>query len=202
MNRALVPPVLDPRRPIAENAARIIGFRIDELLALERHIRDPLRVAELHEMRIAAKRLRYTLEIFAPLYGAELTAAIESVKSIQEQLGAIHDTDVLVPEIVAHVRRELRPDDDPASAGVFGFDLDAAAGMIAMCRRRRAARQSTYRAFLRDWSALRRVKFFPRLRELVGPSTAARRTPTATGGGRHVEDKPNPNHPDADPAAG
>jgi CHAD domain-containing protein len=201
VNRAPMPPVLDPRRPIGESAARIIAFRIDELLALERHIRDPLRVAELHEMRIAAKRLRYTLEIFAPLYGPEFAAAIEAVKSIQEQLGFIHDADVLVPEIVAHVRRELHPDDDQVTAGVFGFDLDAAAGMIALCRRRRAARQSMYRAFLRDWSALRRKRFFPNLRALIAHNEPAQRKSSTNGGSRHVVRKPSPSPPEVEPGA-
>jgi len=196
MSRLSGPPTLDPRQPIAESAARSIGYRIDELLALERHIRDPLRVAELHEMRIAAKRLRYTMEIFAPLYGKEFAAAIEKVKSIQEQLGSIHDADVLVPEIVAHIRRELRPADGAETQGVFGVDLDETAALIALCRRCRKARQDTYRAFIRDWRLLRRTGFFATLRALRVVGDPPQTPSLHRTGGRHDAGK----QPEAKPA--
>jgi CHAD domain-containing protein len=53
-------------------------------------------VAELHEMRVVAKRLRYTLEIFAPLYPDRYEALITVVKEMQELLGGIHDADVWI----------------------------------------------------------------------------------------------------------
>ena len=86
---------IDPENTIRANFALIIPVRIAELYAWERWIRDPARVTELHQMRIAAKRLRYTLELAAPYFGPDVAAAIREVKNLQELLGTIHDADVL-----------------------------------------------------------------------------------------------------------
>jgi len=60
---------LDPSGPFRENAARIVRTRLDELYSFDPAIRDPRNVTELHDMRIAAKRLRYVLEIVGFAFG-------------------------------------------------------------------------------------------------------------------------------------
>ena len=45
-------------------------------------------------MRIAAKRLRYTLEICRPMYPGRLDEPVEAIKRVQTLLGEIHDCDV------------------------------------------------------------------------------------------------------------
>lgn len=51
-------------------------------------------LATLHAARIAAKRLRYTLEAFRETLGPETGALIARVVALQDQLGALHDADV------------------------------------------------------------------------------------------------------------
>jgi CHAD domain-containing protein len=48
--------------------------------------------AELHALRLASKKLRYTLELFKSCYGPGLTARIDALKSLQQMLGEINDT--------------------------------------------------------------------------------------------------------------
>ncbi|HMO01331.1 MAG TPA: CHAD domain-containing protein, partial [Miltoncostaeaceae bacterium] len=55
---------LDPDRRLRPNARRILQVRIDEVYAYDGLVADPANVTELHDMRIACKRLRYLLEIF------------------------------------------------------------------------------------------------------------------------------------------
>ena len=50
---------LDPEAPLAENAARIIRVRLDELRSLAPKALEPDRDRAQHDLRIAAKRLRY-----------------------------------------------------------------------------------------------------------------------------------------------
>ena len=50
-------------------------------------------------MRIAAKRLRYVLEITETCFGIEAVAARGAVKELQSVLGDIHDCDVMLPRV-------------------------------------------------------------------------------------------------------
>jgi len=50
------------------------------------------RPAELHALRLATKRLRYTLELFRPCYGPGLGARIAALRELQNLLGEINDT--------------------------------------------------------------------------------------------------------------
>jgi len=49
----------------------------------------------LHAVRIAAKKLRYALELARDLRAARSTRAVETLKDVQETLGRLHDLDVL-----------------------------------------------------------------------------------------------------------
>jgi CHAD domain-containing protein len=54
---------------------------------------------KIHQVRIEARNLRYTLECFAPIYGDELTIILEQLEDVQDRLGALHDC-AIVREIV------------------------------------------------------------------------------------------------------
>ena len=45
-------------------------------------------------MRIATKRLLYTLETFLPAYGENMAKSLEAIKRIQQLLGEMHDCNV------------------------------------------------------------------------------------------------------------
>ena len=55
---------------------------------------DPSAAAEHHAMRIAAKHLRYTLEMVMPVFAGELDSSLVALKELQTLLGEIHDCDV------------------------------------------------------------------------------------------------------------
>jgi len=46
---------------------------------------------ELHRFRIATKEIRYTLDLFTPLYGDGIGEVAEKLKKLQTHLGSIHD---------------------------------------------------------------------------------------------------------------
>jgi CHAD domain-containing protein len=54
---------------------------------------------EMHAFRLAAKRLRYTFELFRPLYGPGLETKLEAVRRIQSLLGKRQDCAVLSARI-------------------------------------------------------------------------------------------------------
>jgi len=51
-------------------------------------------IATLHQLRIAGKRLRYTIEFFREPLGPEAPMLIERVTALQDHLGFLHDADV------------------------------------------------------------------------------------------------------------
>ena len=51
-------------------------------------------IATLHQLRIAGKRLRYTIEFFREPLGPEGPLLIERVTALQDHLGLLHDADV------------------------------------------------------------------------------------------------------------
>ena len=60
---------LDPAAPLRPNAVRIVRTRLDELRSLAPAALEPSASTAQHDMRIAAKRLRYVLEIAGPCFG-------------------------------------------------------------------------------------------------------------------------------------
>lgn len=96
MARAKVITNIDAHAPTGVNARIIAKTRLEEMYVWDVYVNDPYNVHELHNMRIAAKRLRYTLEIFEETYPQERVPIIQEITQIQEELGSIHDSDVMV----------------------------------------------------------------------------------------------------------
>jgi CHAD domain-containing protein len=88
---------LDPSAPLRPNAARIVRIRLDELCSLAPAALEPSASTAQHDLRIAAKRLRYVLEIAGPCFGSEAKSARDAAKRLQGVLGEIHDCDVMLP---------------------------------------------------------------------------------------------------------
>ena len=89
-------PGLDPATPLRPNAALIVLARLDELRSFAPAALEPKAAEAQHEMRIAAKRLRYALEVLAPCFGPEAEATRDAAKRLQAVLGEIHDCDVML----------------------------------------------------------------------------------------------------------
>ena len=86
--------------------------------------------AELHEIRIRGKRLRYTAELVAPAGGKPVSALVAAVKRLQEVLGDHNDG--VVAE--ARVRALLADRADPAVVFVAGRLVQHAADLRARSR--------------------------------------------------------------------
>ena len=118
---------LDPRTTLSENAARIVLVRVGELRSFAPEALEPDESETQHDLRIAAKRLRYVLEATGFCFGRPATSALKRAKDIQDLLGEVHDCDVMLPRLHAH-RRELRAEDAAGVRGRAGQadDLDPA----------------------------------------------------------------------------
>jgi hypothetical protein len=168
---------LDPQGTLADNAERIVRVRLDELQGFIPRALDPDEVVALHDMRIAAKRLRYILEVTAEsCFGPYAETALKRTKELQDLLGEIHDCDVQLPRVMARME-ELRSADAlaarrraPAKAG----DLDpkyaarsanarASRGLETLAVYLKARRELLFERFLEMWTRLERDGFRARL---------------------------------------
>jgi CHAD domain-containing protein len=100
---------LNPSRPLGENAARIIGTRLDEMLSFAPKALDG-RVKSQHNMRIAAKRLRYVLEVTGFCFGRPADTARRRSRDLQDILGEMHDCDEMLPRVRRHLEELQRTD--------------------------------------------------------------------------------------------
>ena len=176
---------LDPDGTLAENLCRIVSTRLDELHSFSPKVLDPREVRALHDMRIAAKRLRYVLEISEDVLGESAKSGVKAAKDLQDLLGEIHDCDEMLPMVERHVAR-LRDGDAVAAraaAGTDAEDLDPSLvvagpngdryrGLASLAVYLRARRDLLYSRFLDHWARLAEKGFREDLEEAVHSAAA------------------------------
>jgi CHAD domain-containing protein len=124
---------LDPAMALEDAARRIVAVRTAELYAFVPEALEEQAATAMHDMRIAAKRLRYLLEMVGFCFGEVGEEARTRARELQEVLGDIHDCDVMLERIAASHAAEPE-----------GFD--------ALAARFRARRAERFAAFTELWA--------------------------------------------------
>jgi len=84
----------DPQR--LERAQQRAGRRAERLLAAMENAAGMYLPDRLHDVRIAVKKLRYSLELVREISGSRATARLRALKRVQDLLGRMHDLEVLI----------------------------------------------------------------------------------------------------------
>lgn len=82
-----------------EFGQRLILSRFNELHHLSRSLYQPFETEPLHRMRIAAKRLRYAMELFSPCWPGQIAHFAQEVAWLQRSLGELHDYDIWIASL-------------------------------------------------------------------------------------------------------
>lgn len=127
----------------------IILKRLDKMLEFAPYVSKPQSIKELHRMRIAAKKLRYTLEIYRFIYGSRLDKYIRASRDIQDLLGDLHEFDSLAGALSDF---SIKKDKDFKDTVVY---------LMRECARKR---QVVYNKFVRLWSNLEQARTWARLK--------------------------------------
>jgi len=102
-----------PFEPYREAAARIVRVRSGELFESAAGVLDTRDIERVHDMRVASRRLRAVLEIFAPCFpGNEFKGVLRDVKQLADALGERRDPDVHIEameKLEAAVQAANRP---------------------------------------------------------------------------------------------
>ncbi len=150
--------------PEGATFATALGELIEEHLeALEGKlaaIHAPEDETAVHQGRIAAKRLRYLLELIAAEIGAA-EEAVTRLRGLQDVLGELHDRQVLDHEFTValefaaadHVRRlrELEVKQASKKKVEAAERHNAAPGVLTLARAGREAQRELYRTFAAEW---------------------------------------------------
>ena len=147
----------------------VIMQRLQAVLVAAATIRGPHSKTELHNTRIAVKRLRYTLQAFTPLYPDTLNDAIRTARRLQEVLGNVHDCDVWVETLPQFLEEEKA-----RTLAYFGNSEPfepLVAGVTALRDERQRWREKYYREFAGMWQKTQNRDVWGRLsRALETPS--------------------------------
>ena len=157
------------KRSLTYGISPVAALRIEErlctLLSFESWVSHPEAIAEHHATRIAAKKLRYTLEVYAPVYRLGLKKPISRVKALQEILGDLHDCDVWIDTITRLLLRErslLRTENEEKRPDTFTLS-----SLKIFLAERERERQQLYRRFVCYWASLKREHIWEALRNTL-----------------------------------
>jgi CHAD domain-containing protein len=102
-----------PDEPYAHAAARIVRVRADELFEQAEGVLDTSDIERVHDMRVASRRLRAVLEVFAPCFPrGPYRGVLRDVKMVADALGERRDPDVhlaAMEKLAAELPPELQP---------------------------------------------------------------------------------------------
>lgn len=183
---------IDCNESVVVNARKIIDVRLRELLSFGEHVGDPQKIEEIHNLRIAAKRLRYTLEMFRFAFPKELAELISEVKEIQEHIGDMRDADVMIERVNQILAREngaraerLQQIATATNRGTVSqrhLRIRSAASapkaardevaLYTLIAHRAGERDEAYGQFVTAWDRFEATDFAGRLRRTVGLETA------------------------------
>ncbi len=134
-----------------QQALSFISQGLTELLGYEPLVLNhPDAKIELHRMRIAAKHLRYTMEVFEPLYQDGIKETIKAVRQIQQLLGQIHDCDVWIDFLPNFLEEERR-----RAVKYFGHARSfnrLKPGIVALTKDREICRTVLFQEFADFWN--------------------------------------------------
>lgn len=119
---------VDPFEPYAGAGARIVRVRARELFEQADGVLDTSDIERVHAMRVASRRLRAVLEVFAPCFEPEaFKPVLRDVKRLADALGERRDPDVHIEAMEAF------------AAGVASVQRRGVATLVERLRERQAA---------------------------------------------------------------
>ena len=142
-----------------------INATLVDFLSHEEYIHSPENVEELHAMRIAGKKLRYSIELFAPIYKQTMIPYVQIMKDIQDQLGNIHDDDIWISWLPTFIVKEKKRITD--FYGTSSPIDKLLPGIASLIEDRKNARSMEYQTFMATWKTHQDENTWPVLENII-----------------------------------
>lgn len=111
MAKARAIPELQGTNAFRDAAAKAVAVRVGELWEHADDVLDVADIERVHDMRVATRRLRAVLEIFAPCFPHTAHgAALKEVKGLADALGERRDPDVQIDHLEGYHDAVSAPD--------------------------------------------------------------------------------------------
>jgi CHAD domain-containing protein len=150
--------VLDDGPSYASVAGELVTRHASALVAAMNTLSTSGDRLDVHTARIAAKRLRYLLEILGPNW-SHSTGVVETLKQLQNDLGEVHDAQIFGSEIATLIdslgadRALSREGTDKNHRNGDGRRGDPIPGLRMLARRLRRHEQAAFKRVGRSWDA-------------------------------------------------
>ena len=139
--------------PFREAAALAVETRAGEVWEHEHRVMDTNDIEGVHDMRVATRRLRAAMEIFAPCFPKKRHGkALADVKNLADLLGTRRDPDVMIDRLRA-IEAKLTQEDRP--------------GIQSLCEELRAGQEEANRGLSEGLARAREERLPERLRLLA-----------------------------------
>lgn len=187
----LVSDTKESTSPLYQLSYSIINEKLNDFLSYEVYLRQPDNTPMLHEMRIAAKRLRYSMEIFAPIYPDELSQPLQAARKSQQILGDIHDCDVWIAFLPGFEEKERQ-----RIHKFYGHHRPLyriTPGIQYFLENRAKNRDRAYHDFLKIWRKWREQETWLSLRETILLAVPPQPTPSPPVPETNLEEAPTGN---------
>jgi CHAD domain-containing protein len=141
-----------------EAGREVVATSWQDLHDLGTSLYAPFDIEEIHKMRIAAKRLRYAVELFAACWGEKMEPFAEEISQMQSFLGEVHDCDVWI-ESIGNSLQNFAGNDEKNKG-----DYQAATWLLSEFVKKRT---KEYRSALKLWGEWQTTGFAERMQETI-----------------------------------
>lgn len=141
---------------VLEKAHWHITCRLNEFLSMQQYVYLENEKLKLHQMRIFAKKLRYTMECFCKLYSGQLSDEIDSIKKFQDTLGDMHDCDVWLDYLPQFTKNQNGKLNSAEGQSLYEFATYL-----------EEKRKKHYSQFVEHWEECQKTGFFKQLTDLT-----------------------------------
>ena len=141
----------------SEAGREAVAASLRDLGDLGASLYEPFDIEGLHEMRIAAKRLRYAIELFTVCWGERIAPFAVEIARMQSLLGEVHDCDVWLENLGLQMRERQ-------NGAANSSERQAAVWLLSEFVKNRT---KNYRAALKLWSEWEANDFTERMQAIL-----------------------------------